>query len=114
MNIVGILGGIGPESTIEYYRKIVSSYLGRPNATGNYPPVIINSIDMTQMLDLLESRVLDDVASYLASEIKKLESAGATFGVLASNTPHIVFDRVQELTQLPSLLRRLLPESCFS
>ena len=100
MKTVGIIGGIGPESTIEYYRKIVSSYLKR-QTTGNYPQIIINSIDMTKMLDLIGNGEFEEVSHYLASEIKKLEYAGAEFGVLASNTPHIVFNKVCELSQLP-------------
>ncbi len=100
MKTVGIIGGIGPESTIEYYRKIVSSYLER-EATRNYPQIIINSIDMTKMLDLIGNGEFEEVSRYLAAEVKKLESAGAEFGVLASNTPHIVFNKVRELSQLP-------------
>lgn len=100
MKTVGIIGGIGPESTIEYYRKIISSYLKR-QATGNYPQVIINSIDMTKMLDLIGNGEFEEVSHYLASAVKKLEYAGAEFGVLASNTPHIVFNTVRELSQLP-------------
>ena len=45
MNTVGIVGGIGPESTIEYYRLIISSYLDQEKS-GNYPQTIINSINM--------------------------------------------------------------------
>jgi len=100
MKTVGIIGGIGPESTIEYYRKIVSSYLKR-QTTGYYPQIIINSIDMTKMLDLIGNGEFEEVSHYLASEVKKLEYAGAEFGVLASNTPHIVFNKVCGLSQLP-------------
>jgi aspartate racemase len=100
MKTIGIIGGIGPESTIEYYRKIISSYLER-QVTTNYPHIVINSIDMTNMLNLIGNGEYEDLADYLASEVKKLEQAGAEFGVLASNTPHIVFNRVQEISQLP-------------
>ena len=100
MKTVGIIGGIGPESTIEYYRKIVSSYLER-EATHNYPQIIINSIDMTKMLDLIGDGEFEEVSRYLIAEVKKLGSAGAEFGVLASNTPHIVFNQVRESSQLP-------------
>ena len=100
MKTVGIIGGIAPESTIEYYRKIVASYLKR-GASGNYPQIIINSIDMSKMLTLIGNGDLEAVSHYLACEVKKLENAGAEFAVLASNTPHIVFDRVRALSQLP-------------
>ena len=100
MSTVGIIGGIGPESTIEYYRKIISAYL-KSNANGNYPRIIINSINMTKMLDLIANNQLEQVSAYLASEVRKLSEAGADFGVLASNTPHIVFNEVQRATSLP-------------
>ena len=100
MTRLGIIGGIGPETTIVYYRKIVSAYLAG-NPDGHYPPVIINSIDMTRMLDLIGDGQYEAVSGYLADEIGRLERAGASIAALASNTPHIVFDEVQALSPLP-------------
>jgi aspartate racemase len=99
MSTVGIIGGIGPASTIEYYRKIVAAYYKR-EANGNYPRIIINSINMKKMLDLIGSGKFDEVTEFLVAEINKLADAGADFGLLASNTPHIVFDRVQQASSL--------------
>jgi len=100
MNTVGIVGGIGPESTVEYYRLIVSAYLDREK-NGNYPRIIINSINMKKMLDLIGENRLDEVTNYLVGEIQKLASAGADFALLASNTPHIVFDQINRSSPLP-------------
>ena len=102
MNTGGIVGGIAPESTIEYYRLIISSYLDREN-NGNYPQIIINSINMKKMLDLIGANRLIEVSEYLASEVNKLAAAGADFALLASNTPHIVFDKIQEASLLPMI-----------
>jgi len=60
MNTVGIIGGIGPESTVEYYRLIISGYLDREK-TGNYPQILINSINMKKMLDLIGANQLAEV-----------------------------------------------------
>jgi len=100
MNTVGIIGGIGPESTIEYYRLIISSYLGKEKR-GNYPQIIINSINMKRMLDLIGNNQFDEVTEYLVAEIQKVASAGADFAVLASNTPHIVFNQINQKSPLP-------------
>ena len=100
MNTVGIVGGIGPESTIEYYRKIVSAYCER-DSQGNYPQIVVNSINMKKMLDLIGAGEFDEVTGYLVSELGKLAVAGADFALLASNTPHIVFDKVRESSPLP-------------
>lgn len=98
MKTLGLIGGIGPESTIEYYRLLVAGY--RDLADGNYPPVIINSVNLQQLLDWMAVNKLDDVTTYLVEEIEKLIRAGADFGALASNTPHIVFDEIQRRTSL--------------
>ncbi|MBX2861927.1 MAG: aspartate/glutamate racemase family protein, partial [Leptolyngbyaceae cyanobacterium MAG.088] len=90
MSIVGIIGGIAPASTVEYYQFIVSAYLERENS-GNYPQIIINSINMKKMLDLIGSNQLAEASDYLAAEVNKLAAAGADFALFASNTPHIVF-----------------------
>ena len=93
MKTVGIIGGIGPETTIDYYRSIVT-FDQEGAKEGNYPQVIINSINMKKLIDLIAGNRLDDVTRYLLAEIEKLAVAGADFAVLASITPHIVFDRI--------------------
>ena len=95
MKTVGIIGGIGPESTIEYYRSLIASYRER-KPDGSYPSIIINSIDLTKMLSLIA------VTEYLVGEVRRLASAGADFGLLASNTPHIVFDEIRRRSSITS------------
>ena len=101
MRTLGLIGGVGPESTVDYYRQLVSGF--REKAGGTSPPVIINSVDLKRLLDWMAENRLDLVADYLAQEIQKLERAGADFAALASNTPHIVFDELQRRTKLPLL-----------
>jgi aspartate racemase len=100
MKIVGMLGGIGPESSIEYYRLLIAGYRARvPN--GSYPAIVINSINMTAMRALVEANELASLTQYLLEEIKRLAGAGAEFGFMASNTPHIVFDSVRRQSPIP-------------
>jgi len=100
MKTVGIIGGIGPESTIAYYRLIISSYRERKR-DGNYPQIVINSINMKRMLDLIGASRLKEVVAYLGDEMKRLADAGVDFGLMASNTPHIVFDDIQAMSPIP-------------
>jgi aspartate racemase len=97
---VGIIGGIAPESTIEYYRQIISLFRER-TADGNYPAILINSINMKRMLDLIAGKHLPELIQYLKNELDKLSRAGADFGLLASNTPHLVFDDLQAVSPIP-------------
>src|SRR5258708_14667041 len=100
MKTVGIIGGMGPESTIEYYRAIIAAYREQIK-DGNYPSIIINSINLKKLLDLIGTNELAKVAELLVSEVERLARAGADFGLMASNTPHVVFDEVQRRSPIP-------------
>jgi aspartate racemase len=100
MKTLGMIGGVGPESTIDYYRLIIAAYRDR-KPDGSYPPIIINSVNLKEMVDLLEANNLAGVASRVIAELQKLANAGADLGILTSNTPHIVFDEVARQSPLP-------------
>lgn len=100
MKTLGIIGGLGPESTIDYYGKIIALYRER-TGDGSYPQFIINSINMKKGLDFMEANNLAGMANYLLEEIGKLARAGATFGLISANTPHIVFDQVASKAPIP-------------
>ena len=100
MKTLGIVGGIAPPSTIEYYRTLFAVYQAR-RPDGSAPLVIINSIDNQTMLRLIAADALAEVTSYLSAEVETLARAGAEIGLFASNTPHIVFDRLQERSPIP-------------
>ena len=97
---IGLIGGIGPESTIDYYRLFIKLYQ-KHAPDGSYPPLLINSINMTGMLKFLEENDLSGLVSYLAKEVQRLADAGATLALMASNTPHIVFDDLQSISPIP-------------
>ena len=100
MKTLGIIGGIGPESTIEYYRRIHALYRQRVS-DGSAPSIIINSIDNKKLLDLAGGNELNELAGYLAREVEKLAHAGAVLALLAANTPHLVFDSVAQHSTIP-------------
>jgi len=102
LKTAGIIGGIGPESTIDYYRLIIASYRERTRDAG-YPPILINSIDLKRLVDLITDGALPAVTDLLIGELRRLAQAGADFGLLAANTPHIVFDDLRRLSPLPLL-----------
>jgi len=102
MKIAGIVGGLGPESTIDYYRRILERTRAR-RPDGGAPHVVITSIDVQELLGLMNAGRLDDMASILVREVDRLARAGADFGAISANTPHIVFGAVRRWTQLPLL-----------
>ena len=94
MKILGLIGGTGPESTIDYYRLLTAQF--RERADGASPHVIINSINLKQMIEWMNGGELGKVADTLVAEFERLEKAGADFAALTANTPHIVFDELRQ------------------
>jgi aspartate racemase len=95
MNKIGIIGGIGPESTVEYYRLLIKTFRERLD-TNQYPEILIHSVDMTEMLNYVFNNQLDELVEFLKKKIKVLEKSGVDYIALASNTPHLVFDKLSE------------------
>jgi len=95
-----MVGGLGAESTIDYYRLIIGRFRARKAGAG-YPHVIINSLDVDRGVAMLDEGRLADLADYLAMGMESLARAGADFGFIAANTPHLVFDEVQSRSAIP-------------
>ena len=100
MKKVGIVGGMGPESTIYYYRSLVARYRECVH-DGSYPCIIVNSIDLKRMVDRFAQGDLAGVANYLVEAVELLARAGADFALLSANTPHVVFDEVVRRSAIP-------------
>jgi len=100
VNTLGIIGGIGPGSTVDYYQTIIELYRAR-KADGSYPAILINSIDVHCVLATVSAGELKALIDWLLIELQKLERAGADFAIMASNTPHIVFDDLERQSPLP-------------
>jgi aspartate racemase len=97
---IGLVGGIGPESTIDYYRAIIAAYRER-RPDGSYPAIVISSVDANAFLGPLMAGERAVVTEVLLAELARLERAGAGLALLAANSPHIVFDEVRRRSPLP-------------
>lgn len=99
---IGILGGMSPESTVEYYQYITRTYTERFGNYG-YPEIIIYSVTFQTYVDWPDADRWDLVAQGLSDAARKLQDAGADFIVIATNTMHLVFDEVQAALDVPML-----------
>lgn len=98
MRKIGLVGGMGPESTIPYYHDIVHGVHAR---AGRFPLMSIESVDVFHVLRLESEGRLDELADYLSAAIARLAGAGAEVGALCANTPHLVFDELQARSAIP-------------
>lgn len=100
MRKLGLVGGMGPESTIPYYHDIV---YGVQEKIGKeyFPNLTIESVNVFDVLRLCGEQKYDELTDYLMAAIENLINSGADFAALSANTPHIVFDRLQEKSTIP-------------
>lgn len=99
MKTIGLIGGIGPESTIAYYRAIMAA--GRGITPTCQPALVITSIDLQQVLRLVGRNHLAELTDFLVAEVDRLGKAMVDLVLIAANTPHIVFDEVRSRSPLP-------------
>ena len=98
MGIVGLVGGLGPESTIDYYRRILEAW--QAHDASSAPRMIIDSLDVQQGIRLAQSDHAG-LADYLSDSVSRLARAGADFAAMTANTAHLVFDQVAHRSPIP-------------
>lgn len=105
MKKVGIIGGMGPESTIPYYHDIVYG-VQKKLGKNCFPNLTIESVDVFKVLGFCAEEKYEELVEYLMEAIHCLERCGVDFIILAANTPHIVFEQLVErsLTRLVSII----------
>jgi len=98
MTTVGIVGGLGPESTIDYYRRILEGWKREDPSTS--PSIVIDSLDVQLGLRLVEHD-RPALVEYLLASLRRLSGAGADFAAMAANTPHVVYDDLIARSPIP-------------
>ena len=100
MKKIGILGGMSPESTTLYYEHITRTYTARFGDYG-YPEILIYSVNFQKFVDWQHNGQWKEAAREMAEALERLHGAGADFGLIATNTMHIVFEEVQQAVTCP-------------
>lgn len=100
MKKIGIIGGLGPEPTVEYY-KIITGHFNEKRE--GYPRIILYSMDVDELRALFDEEKYGEIVEVLSEGINAIHRAGADFGLMAANTPHIVFDDLVDLSPIPLL-----------
>jgi aspartate racemase len=96
----GLVGGLGPESTIDYYRRIIE--LWQKRHPDSLPELTIDSLDVNHGIDLVRHDRAG-LISYLHNSVNRLAQAGCQAAAMAANTPHIVFAELAAVSPIPLL-----------
>ena len=98
MTRLGLVGGLGPESTIDYYCRILDSW--KETEPASSPSIVIDSLDVRRALDLV-AQDREALTEYLLASVERLAGAGADFVAISANTPHLVFDALAARAHVP-------------
>lgn len=97
---IGVLGGIGPEATSEFYSRLIKELQKRNliKRNADYPQIIINSIPAPELV--FEKITDKDLKAYIDG-VKFLDRCGVDFIVMVCNTIHIYYDKLQKAAKTP-------------
>jgi len=99
---LGVIGGLGPESTIDYYKTFVEVWR-RERPDGSYPPLIIDSLDVQKAIALVTAGDMHGLTEYLVESVQRLARGSAELALMSANTPHLVFDEVRAASPIPMI-----------
>ena len=99
---IGILGGIGPEATGEFYNKLIMNLQdkGIIKSNNDFPQIIINSIPAPE---LIYDTISDEELRPYILGLKELNSFGVDFIVMVCNTIHLYHEMLQKHVDVPIL-----------
>ncbi len=109
MKTIGIIGGLGPESTVDYYKEIIAAF-NTKYVEKAYPEIIVYSANLNELMKFVEHKNWLRLSEWLLEKIFSIHRAGAEFAAIASNTPHIVFDEIKSKSPIPLL--SIVDETC--
>ena len=99
MKTIGIIGGVGPEATLDLYRWIIK--LTPAKKDQDHVPTLIYSLP--QIPDRTQALIYsgEDPLPYLVKAAKVLKRGGADFLIIPCNTAHAFIDQLQKQVDIP-------------
>lgn len=103
MKKIGLIGGLGPEATVDYYTAIINAFKKENKGSLNYPEIIIYSVNMDHFIGKIHRKEYRSAIDYLTQALQALERAGADFIAVTANTPHLFYYDLQKKVSVPMI-----------
>jgi aspartate racemase len=104
MKSVGVIGGLGPETTAEFYLEVIFQCQKRND--NQRPSIVISSVPLLFKIerDLIESNIgKERYIPFLVDEAKRLEKSGVDFLVMPCNSLHVFINEIRQSVTIPVL-----------
>ncbi len=100
MKKIGLVGGIGPASTVSYYLGLIEKFRKELGETV-YPEIVIDSVNMQTATNYIFSGDLKRSAELMLKSLSNLKAAGAEVGAITANTEHIAWNEMKDRFEIP-------------
>ncbi|MCX6754227.1 MAG: amino acid racemase [Candidatus Nomurabacteria bacterium] len=104
MKTLGIIGGLGPQTTSKVYLSVID--LIKKSGRDEYPPIVIYNLPFPFIIEdeaIIQGINSEKMIPYLIEGAKTLERSGANFAILPCNTLHKYITEIRESVKLPFL-----------
>jgi aspartate racemase len=100
--MLGIVGGVGPESTADYYRRLIARWRERGPAN-TYPSILIDSLNSRAALGAMLDGDIEPTVRLFGASVERMAGAGAGLALVASVMMHMAYERVAAAAPIPML-----------
>ncbi|MGC9149507.1 MAG: aspartate/glutamate racemase family protein [Candidatus Micrarchaeia archaeon] len=100
---IGILGGMGPETTVDFFSRIIKicekDYSCKKDE--DFPKIVIVSVPIPPVVEKIERE--KELLSISKEGIKNLVAANVDFIAIPCNTIHLYFEKLKKFSKVPLL-----------
>lgn len=100
---IGLIGGLGPEATVDYYNSLIDIFKEENQGNLDYPEILIYSVNLGYLISNMKKKDYETARRYISEKIAALERAGAGMVALTANTPHLFFDSLRQEAGVPMI-----------
>jgi aspartate racemase len=104
MKSVGIIGGLGPETTANFYLEVIFRCQSRNDI--QRPSIVIGSVPLIFEIErdlIADNKGIERYVPFLQQEAKRLEKSGVDFLVMPCNSLHVFIDEIRQAVSIPVL-----------
>lgn len=102
MKKIGLMGGLGPASTVDYYMDLVK-LCHKEYGEEVYPKIVIDSVDLGIHTEYFNKQDYKTIGDFIYDSLVILKNAGAEVAAVTANTEHIAWDYVKDRLPLPTI-----------
>jgi aspartate racemase len=100
MKLLGLVGGMSWESTVDYY-KVINQLVNESLGGWNSAKILLYSVNFEEILSLQNRNEWDKIADMVSGICTRLEKAGCSALIICSNTMHKIADRIKKNISIP-------------